>query len=454
VPGLIGGGGSSQPIQQIPFNAGGTGQGGTVYTPSAQPQFDQTYQSLLNNLYGQYTAGATPPQQNFPLAENAALNIAMNPFAPQQLQGAQAISPFEQQVGGGAINTAIALGSLPNAVSDLGNTVASQIPALQNLSSTVAGYMAPTAALGQQVAGYMAPTAAIAPQVMAGIAPLQAGAGQLLQTGMDPQSALYQQLAQRTLQNAAGANAMSGLASSPYGAGLTSDALSNMNINWENQQLARQAQALQGSGQAYGQAGALGGMGADIYGRAGQLGGEAGSLYGRAGQLGLGTGGANAYMQGAGLPYATSLAQSEAAIPALTNATNLGLSQYQLPQQVLNDIQSYLRLGQSASDLSGVLGNMGFNQGQQQLGNLGGAFGLGSNFLFGNQGLAGALGLDPATGLLGGGGLFGAGGLFGSGAGAAGADIASLAPLADLGGIGSATDFIGGPGALALLGLA
>jgi hypothetical protein len=66
-----------------------------------------------------------------------------------------------------------------------------------------------------------------------------------LQTGFDPQKALYaKQFQQQQDQNAASA-AASGVSTSPYGAGLAQQANQNFDINWQNQQLARQNQAAQ-----------------------------------------------------------------------------------------------------------------------------------------------------------------------------------------------------------------
>jgi tetratricopeptide (TPR) repeat protein len=52
----------------------------------------------------------------------------------------------------------------------------------------------------------------------------------------------------------------------------------------------------------------------------------------------------------------------------LTGATSLGNNQFQLPMDVLNKLASYMQLGQSASGISGNLGQMGFNQTAQGIG--------------------------------------------------------------------------------------
>ena len=73
-------------------------------------------------------------------------------------------------------------------------------------------------------------------------------AQQIMQTGFDPQQALYNRtLGQVTDQQRAGA-AASGVGTSPYATGLENQALSNFNIDWQNQQLGRQATAASAGG--------------------------------------------------------------------------------------------------------------------------------------------------------------------------------------------------------------
>lgn len=132
-------------------------------------------------------------------------------------------------------------------------------------------------------------------------------------------------------------------------------------------------------------------------------------------------------------PYNAQNTQGGNILSAQSNLTNLGNNQYLLPQQVLNDLQSYLHLGQSASQISGQLGALG----QQQLGNS--LQGLGS--------LAGTVGnpfSSSSSGLLGGAFAGGGGGLtplagdalagsfagdFGGGIGALGGGLADTAAV-------------------------
>lgn len=103
--------------------------------------------------------------------------------------------------------------------------------------------------LGQQLAG--------------AYAPLQQGAGQVMQSGMDPQNALYARTAQQLQEQIRAAEAARGIAMTPYGAGVEGQTMANFNIDWQNQQLQRQLAALQGAGGALGQygAGVAGGAG-------------------------------------------------------------------------------------------------------------------------------------------------------------------------------------------------
>lgn len=73
------------------------------------------------------------------------------------------------------------------------------------------------------------------------------GAGQnLWQTAQDPQSALYARTVQQLQDQTRAAQSARGIAMSPYGAGGEADVMKNFNIDWQNQQLARQAQGLSG----------------------------------------------------------------------------------------------------------------------------------------------------------------------------------------------------------------
>jgi hypothetical protein len=255
----------------------------------------------------------------------------------------------------------------------------------------------------------------------------------LLESGFDPRSALFNRTQGRLMDQTNAINAMSGLGGTPYGASVGANAMGNFDIDWQNQQLARQAQAAGAAGNAANTAGGLygaapglmastAGLPSGVYtGRIGQelqalqarnqaanqgIAGY-GSLLGTAGQ-GIGQAnaanlqGAQAYQQYGSAPYNTASGIANNSLAGLSNLTNLGNNQFQLPQQEIGNLMQYMGLGQSASGLSGQLGNLGFQQTAQ---GLGGAL-SGANTLFGQGGMFGG----------GGGGL---GGLFGGGSAAA-----------------------------------
>jgi hypothetical protein len=260
----------------------------------------------------------------------------------------------------------------------------------------------------------------------------QGGAGQMynagsgiMQSAFDPQSALRNQQQQRITDTSAAANAMSGLGSSPYGASTTANALGNFGINWENQQLGRQTAGAQAADPQFTGASALSSGSAALpsstymsqignvlnalksQNQAGALGASAfpsllGGVSSGLGQADALSSNIGNQMAGfAGLPYQTGAGIAGNALTGLgnlqnqlTGATQIGNNQFVLPQQVMQDMMQYMGLGQSASGISGQLGQMGFDQTAR---GLGGAL-SGANTLFGNNGM-----------LSGGGGLFGGG---------------------------------------------
>ena len=129
----------------------------------------------------------------------------------------------------------------------------------------------------------------------------------------------------------------------------------------------------------------------------GQLQNAASGGFGGANSL-LG-GGASGLSTYSAAPYNTFNNVQNADLAALQNYISLGNQNYALPQQVINDLQSYLGLGQSASGLANQIGTTNFNQLAQGVSGAGQLLG-GANSLFG--------------GGSGGGGVFSAGGLLGS----------------------------------------
>lgn len=167
------------------------------------------------------------------------------------------------------------------------------------------------------------------------------GAGNsIMQSAFDPQQALYAQLANQNNQSSNVANAQAGV-KGPYAAGVINQSANDFNLQWQNAQLARQSQGAQAAGQAYSGAGALGNAGMQTL------------------------------QQSANMPYSTYLGQQGDYLNALNSQSAGATNALGVPQQALQDIQSYLGLGQSASDIGRLNAQGVFAQNQQLGQNLG-----------------------------------------------------------------------------------
>jgi hypothetical protein len=268
------------------------------------------------------------------------------------------------------------------------------------------------------------------------------GMGQgIMMSGFDPQSALFGRGQQRTMDRANALNAMSGVGTSPYGAGTANTALTNFDLDWQDRQLGRQTSAAGAASPLFQTAPGLAATSAALPGQTylSQIDSilKALGIQNQAGISGVGAG--NALMSGLGsalgqaqglgqnmaqttaslgaLPYTTgatigSNAQSSIAnlLQQLSGITNIGNDQFKLPLDVMGQLKSYMGLGQDASRLSGQLGQQGFNQTAQGIGGM----------LSGANSLFGSSGMFPGT-------LGSIGGMFGA-APAAGAGASFLAP--------------------------
>ena len=209
--------GSAASFQQ---GAGQLASQGSALSGSVDPQLAAISQSVTNNpYYGQALTGA---QQ--------AASTATGAVAPQQLAGAAQDTGIANQAAGAA-------GPLAGAAVGAGLTGYNQTQSLL-----------PSALQGLSVApGVFNQAQAMIPGTTQ---PLINAANQVLQTGFDPQSALYNQQYGQQLDQQNAINAQNGVSGSPYAAGITGQAGQNFNIDWQNQQLNRQLSALGGASSA------------------------------------------------------------------------------------------------------------------------------------------------------------------------------------------------------------
>lgn len=152
----------------------------------------------------------------------------------------------------------------------------------------------------------------------------------LYNTAKDPEGALRARLQQQTTDNSRAATSARGIGMSGEAAGLENQALSNFNMDWEDRQLGRQTQGLQGAVGAY-----------DAAGR---------SALGGASLLDNST---NMFRGAGALPFQLS--------DMFSGSMAGGV--YDPMRNLMANLQSYLGLGQSATGQS-------FGQGQTNMNNL------------------------------------------------------------------------------------
>lgn len=202
---------------------GGSSSGGpnNAYIPSQRPEVDQNF--LYNK--GQYESSLGQQQAlTSPYNQQLLQGQFNNPYAGNALQGAN----WAQQDYYNNANQANAL---------LGSNYDYASQQMQHAQQQQQ--------LFQQGLG----------NVQQSTGNLYGGGNQILQTALDPQNALYDRTAQQITDQSRAAQYARGIQSSPLGASVESNALGNFNIDWQNQQLARQAQGLQSAAGAYGSAG-------------------------------------------------------------------------------------------------------------------------------------------------------------------------------------------------------
>lgn len=132
--------------------------------------------------------------------------------------------------------------SLASLIQGLGSTGGTNIGQLSQGQNPEAAVPAMADTFRQEAFGNNQPGSPTSNQWGLNLAPQMQAA---YQTGFDPQQALYDRtLKQLQEQTRSGLEAR-GVDKMPYGAGIESDALKNFNIDWQNAQQGRQAQAAQ-----------------------------------------------------------------------------------------------------------------------------------------------------------------------------------------------------------------
>ena len=202
------------------------------------------------------------------------------------------------------------------------------------------------------------------------------GAGQnVFNLALDPQSALYNRTQQQLTDQVNAGQALRGLGTSAVGGQEYNQAMSNFNIDWQNQQLSRALQGAQGLGSLYGQAGSYGQLGNQ----------ELAQSLGYAGQVPQYT------LAGGQTPYQTS-----------QSIYNNAIAQ---AQGIQGQIIPYLNYGQGAvqnafnqqSQAAGAAGALA-NQGISGLGSaFGNLFGSGGGSGFGYSGTGSLFGTDTGS---------------------------------------------------------
>jgi len=239
-----------------------TGNVPKAYTPTWQAGADQSYQGLVQNALPWATA---LPGQVIPGLNNAAQNVANNPYYPGAQSGANDVSAMasgsvapamfdnaqmlnnrgrDMMASGGLYSDPVFSGA--NAAYGRGSVLSDRAADMIMPALGDAFQMAPV-----NYASGMNKANKLWNETQMAIPGLTGGmdrAHQMLDNGFDPQGALYDREFQKMQDQQNAINAMYGVSSSPYGAGVAGDQARNFNIDWQNNQLGRQLSALQGFG--------------------------------------------------------------------------------------------------------------------------------------------------------------------------------------------------------------
>lgn len=343
---------------------GGGGSAPKAYTPASQPQADSAYMGTLNNLTAADQANMGAVNSGYTNAYNQTAN---NPFNQSFIQGTVSAANAATGVGNSDIAAGQQAINAANQNYGYANTVAGYAPQFDNLAATAAGYATPLAADATQLESY---------------------APELMELGLDPNFANYNYGLKQTQDTQNVQNAESGLAGSPFAAGLTGDASAAYTRNYNAQRLTNAIQALSALGTVYGNAGSLRGDALSALTGSGNL------LNSGIGALNTASGidtnaanlatagsslegaGADTLATAAGMPYEAANSIPENEIAAL-NAMASGDAT--MSGSVNNDVTgygNYLNIGQNATNLDQNAAKINYQD--SFLGSLGQLIGVGA----------------------------------------------------------------------------
>lgn len=335
--------------------SGGTQQAPTPYQPPNQAGAASGFQQGTNQLA---TAGSNLYSSVAPQFSNIVSNVSNNPYYTQAQTGAQNAANLA--------TSAVAPGQFAGASQDAG--IAALAGQAGSAYANYANGMLPQATAGLNAApGVFNQAQSLIP---ATTQPELAAGMSVLNTGFDPQQALYNQQFQQQKDQTNATAGQSGLAGSPYAASISNQANTNFNINWQNAQLARQIQALgaydSAASTAAGNLSNLQTTGVQNFdaltsgatnsatnlintgiGSLSTLGNQAVSANTAASQLG--TAGLNTVAGAAQLPQDIYLQQQQAQLAALGAQITGTNSALQPTQQAVADQGQYLGIGQTAA---------------------------------------------------------------------------------------------------------
>lgn len=262
-------------------------QGSALYN-SVAPQLSQISTNVASNPYyaqalqgsqaaASQATGSVAPQQFAGASQDADIAALAGGAAPSYAStattgGVNAYNQTQSLLPAATSGASLAPGALAQAESLIPSTTQGANFAPGAIAQTQAMIPQATSGAGLAQGAYdqtqaLIPSAtqgaSIAPDVLAGLAAggiqtygtdmtalnnlgttgLQAG-NTVLNTGFDPQNALYNQQYQQQLDQQNAINAMNGVSGSPYAAGVSGQESRQFNTDWENQQLNRQISAL------------------------------------------------------------------------------------------------------------------------------------------------------------------------------------------------------------------